>query len=357
MQLAPTAKVIADSISTDGIRITTIHQRSWRPIHAEFMTHRKFSRNGRSSRAVPVKTLLAEPIMEPLSYGMNRPGMTAGEEMTGLRLLLARGIWLGMAKMTRLGVRGLTALGAHKQWANRPLEWFGAIDVLVTATSWNNFWELRLDSGAQPEMRALAQAISDAMFHSKPRLLKPGEWHLPYVTDAERDFFKIEEALKLSTARCARLTIKPFDGSGVDIEAEMKRWHRLVGSKPVHASPAEHQATPDLRSAITGQWLTPHMHGNLDGWIQYRKTLRDECAPEAWWPEPESVTQLRFPNHRVVPTTVRIFCNGDPAGGGAHLHFSSPPPQEFFETPGWPLFPPAWTAGVKRALAKIGVLR
>lgn len=283
MRIEPTAKVIAHSISPDGIEIFTIHQRSWRPIHAEFMTHRAFGRNARSSRAVPVKTLLAEPIMEPLSYGMNKPGMQAGAEMTGARLMAARAIWLGMAHMTRLGVRMLHGLGAHKQYANRPLEWFGAIDVLVTATDWNNFRVLRLDSAAQPEMRRLAQVMCNAMVDSRPTLLRHGEWHLPYVTEWERNNLDLETQKQVSTARCARISYRPFDGSS-DIKSEQARWMKLVGSDPLHASPAEHQATPDKKIGdISGPiWSNARLHGNLTGWIQYRKTLPRECAAEAW---------------------------------------------------------------------------
>lgn len=280
--MRPTATIIADSLSPQGIRITTMHLRYWRPIHGEFMTHRVFGRNGRSSRAVPVKTLLSEPIVEPIEYGMNRPGMTAGEEMAGLRRILARMIWRGMAHMTRLGVRALHRLGAHKQWANRPLEWFGCIDVLVTATDWKNFFALRLDGAAQPEMRALAYAMKSAMRQSVPKFLRPGEWHLPYVTGDEQAEFPLPVLLKLSTARCARLTYKPFDGAG-DVPSEIARHDRLVAWQPVHASPAEHQATPDV---VLGKiddrpvWEKPQLHGNLRGWCQYRKLLPNEAFAE-----------------------------------------------------------------------------
>jgi hypothetical protein len=298
MRAQATAKVIADSISPEGVRLTTIQARYWRPIHPEVMTHRIFSRNGRSSRAVPSKVLLAEPIIEPISYGTNQKGMTAGEELSGWRLSLARGIWLGMAHMTKLGVRGLFKLGVHKQVANRPLEWFGCIDMLITTTDWNNWDALRIHPAAQPEIQDLAGAIYRARKSSTPMQLRPGEWHLPYVertriknqmrygdTDLERGCwteFSLEDAKRISVARCARLTYKPFDGAG-DIEAEIARHDRLVVSQPVHASPAEHQATPDTRyfddHYFSESWENPSLHGNLRGYIQYRKTLPNEWVP------------------------------------------------------------------------------
>ncbi|AMB48349.1 FAD-dependent thymidylate synthase [Methylobacterium sp. AMS5] len=272
------ARVIEDSLSPDGVRLTTLHLRYPRFIHAEFMTHRVFSRNGRSSRAVPVKRLLQESIVQPLGYEMNRPGMASVEKMTGWRKFVAQATWLGMAHMTKLGVRILTGVGLHKQWANRPLEWFGSIDVLVTSTDWENFFALRLDAGAQPEIQVLAGQIDAAMALSSPRLLQNGQWHLPYCSENERGTLTVQELLVLSTARCARLTIEPFDGNG-DFKAELARYERLVVSKPVHASPAEHQATPDISTGLTKRpWKNPHLHGNLRGWIQHRKLLANEAV-------------------------------------------------------------------------------
>lgn len=272
--LRPTAIVIADSIGETAPRLPTIHARYWRPIHSEVLTHRVFNRNGRSSRAVPVKRLLSEPIMEPLVYGMNQPGMSAGGDLTGWRLWAARAIWIGMAQMTRLGVRGLLAVGLHKQWANRPLEWAGCIDMLFTATDWRNFMALRIDDGAQPEIRALAEAMRDAMEASTPRFLDYGEWHLPYILPDERQALPIDLLRKISTARCARLSYAPFDGRA-DHASEVARHDRLVVSQPVHASPAEHIATP--RRPGSG---TPHK-GNLRGWDQYRHMLPNESVPES----------------------------------------------------------------------------
>jgi hypothetical protein len=74
-------QIILDSINAEGIRLTTLHMRYPRMVHSELMTHRVFSRNGRSSRAVPVMTLLAEDHYTP-HFLKNKPGMVATEEMT-----------------------------------------------------------------------------------------------------------------------------------------------------------------------------------------------------------------------------------------------------------------------------------
>jgi hypothetical protein len=153
--------------------------------------------------------------------------------------------------------------------------------VLVTSTYWDNFWALRIDAAAQPELRQLAEAMKGAMDASKPKLLLPGDWHLPYVLDSERQE-KLELLLKLSTARCARLSYRPFDGNA-DHEAEIDRYNRLVVSQPVHASPAEHQATPDscMDSGRTRVWSNPRLHGNFHGWVQHRKCIANEAVMEA----------------------------------------------------------------------------
>lgn len=280
--MQPVAKIILHSCHEDGSNeVATIHARYWRPIHAEVMTHRVFGRNGRSSRAVPVKKLLREPIVEPILYGANIPGMSAGQELTGWRYLLARATWIGMAKMTRVGVRLLHFAGLHKQWANRPLEWFGCIDLLITSTQWANFFALRIDEHAQPEMRALAMAIRNALDASTPTPLKEGEWHLPFIT--ADDWVEVNgggivtdeqiEALKkLSVARCARITYKPFDGND-SIEAEFSRYSKLVLNRPVHASPAEHQLTPDP------DMKREFMHGCTPGWVQHRFEIPHHFIP------------------------------------------------------------------------------
>lgn len=278
-------KIIEDSISPDGIRLTTMHLRYWRAIHAELMTHRVFSRNARSSRAVPSRVLLTEPIFIPV-FGMNQPGMqseiVASEELQ----MKWRREWQDLAAVCRDYVERWSAEGMHKQHANRPLEWFGWIDVLVTSTDWNNFFNLRISKYAQPEFDELAQAMKEAMDNNTPKLLQPGEWHLPYVSEKERDGrWGIEPLLKLSTARCARLSYESFEEGKFDLNKEMERHDRLVVSQPVHASPAEHQATPD-EWLIThadqdgvGDYRNPSLHGNFRGWVQYRKTLANEAIP------------------------------------------------------------------------------
>lgn len=299
----PQVKIVLDSISPEGIRLPTVQFRQPRMIHSDFLTHRVFSRNGRSSRAVPVVTLLQEARHPYVPHFLkNQPGMKAVEEFSKDEREEIEAIWRDMAEYTRLGVEKLSGLQVHKQWANRPLEWFGYIDVLLSSTDWNNYLALRDHEDAQPEIAMVAQAIRGALAASRPKLLQPGEWHLPYILehdyeeaarhlhDVERSFTQqaqIDLLKKISAARCARLTIKPFDGDG-SFPSELERYRKLVLSRPVHASPTEHQATPDTRSHYEvirirdGQrqimssgldWDNRGEQGNFVGWRQGRKTI------------------------------------------------------------------------------------
>lgn len=280
------AKIIADSISPQGIRLTTFHLHYWRAIHSELMTHRDFGRNARSSRAVPTNVLLTEPIFIP-QFGMNQPGMQS--EILAPPELQEKWAteWAELAEINRSYVARWTEEKMHKQHCNRPLEWFGWIDVQVTSVYWENFWALRISEYAQPEFNELAQAMKHSMMDSMPTLLRPGEWHLPWVLDNEREALDLEILIKLSVARSARLSYKPFEGEA-DLDREIKRYEGLVVNRPVHASPAEHQATPDTCRWGWGDqynemvWDYPGQHGNLFGWRQHRKMIPNENVREMW---------------------------------------------------------------------------
>ncbi|WP_372395200.1 FAD-dependent thymidylate synthase (plasmid) [Azospirillum sp. HJ39] len=295
------ATVVADSISDRGIRITTMHLVYQRYLLPEINTHRAFSRNTRSSRAVPTAVLLKEirenPAM-PVHWGKNQPGMQAFEELLPADKADAIDQWRYAARMAARNAEALAGVGAHKQVVNRLIEPFTWAHTLVTATDWANFYALRRHADAQPEIRVLADAMWEAQQASMPRLLRPGQWHTPYVEQDEigrifasklcnYDNFDEQDGyrafiLPLSVARCARISYKPFDGAA-DIESELARADRLIGSQPMHASPAEHQATPDVDlhggAGTRPRWGCRYLQGNFTGWLQFRKTLPGERVP------------------------------------------------------------------------------
>lgn len=269
------AKVVADSIGPSGVRLTTMSLEYPRFIHAEFMTHRVFSRNASSSRAIPVKKLLERIKTDwarPLAFTQNKRGMQGDEIVEYETIKKAHRIWKDAMLSAVKHAQELSDLGVHKQHANRLVEPFSHISVVVTSTDWDNFFGLRIHQDAQPEIRALAETMYQEMKKSIPKTLKEGEWHLPFITDSELEENSVEpnwtKMIKKSVARCARVSYNNHEGKKPTLEEDLRLYERLLGSQPIHASPAEHQAqavkVPYMRS------------GNLRGWIQFRKLLGEE---------------------------------------------------------------------------------
>jgi len=284
-----TARVIAHSASPHAKPICTLQLRYPKFIHGELLTHRQLSRNSSSSRAIPVERLIQDVLDDPVvpSFsGANKPGMQAGEPLSEEERTYLTAEWLRGRAYAVERARRMALAGAAKQDVNRIIEPYAHINTVVTSTEWNNFFALRRHPDAQPEIRMLAGAIFSAMAASTPMLLNPGQWHLPYVDILGDDILAVSNvlepwqlvAVKLSVARCARVSYLTHEGKKPGAEADLKLYSRLLGSVPLHASPAEHQATPDKRGEGTQQWVNREKHGNFDGWVQYRKTLPGECA-------------------------------------------------------------------------------
>lgn len=264
------AKIIEDSVNPSGVRLTTFVLTYPRFIHSEFMTHRMFSRNASSSRAIPVKKsiqmVVSEPVI-PLAFTKNKPGMQGGEALSGEAHEKAVEIWLKARDAMVDFANQLADLEVHKQYANRLLEPFAHITVVCSATDYDNFYALRCHEMAQPEIHALADLMYEASLASVPVQRLGGEMHLPFVSDEERQSLSNELVIKMSVARCARVSYLNHDGKKPTLEEDLALYNRLVGSAPIHASPAEHQA---IARNYDGH------SGNFRGWTQYRKLLSNE---------------------------------------------------------------------------------
>lgn len=290
-------KIIADSVSGEGKRITTMQLKYQRFIHSEFKTHRilssdssnevfvveqssglmddtNLSRNASSSRAIPVAKMIeqvrTDPAM-PIHWGKNQPGMQAKEEIQ--HAYAGKDLWKVSARYAADVAEEMSKLGLHKQVVNRILEPYQWIHVVVTATEWDNFFELRYHEDAQPEIYELAKQMRYAMDTSEPVAMSSGDWHLPYVTEDEYVNLDIEDAKKVSAARCCRVSYLKHDGTNSTIEEDIALCNRLAGAKPIHASPFEHQATPDLFDGES--YKRKELHGNFAGWIQHRKLIEE----------------------------------------------------------------------------------
>lgn len=301
-----TAEVVAYSRAPNGVEIVTLELVYQRFIHAEVMTHRLFSRNAASSRAIPVEKVIEQvenSPAKPLHWGKNQAGMQASVELEGNALEFAQSVWEQAAKDAAQHAWELQQVGAHKQIANRITEPFQWMKVVVTATSYDNFFWLRNHADAQPEIKAVAEAMLAAIDRNTPYDLEPGQWHVPYYFDgvwvAEKDSDKdhygktLEQALKISSSCCAQVSFRLCDES---LEKAERVYERLVSSEPVHASPFEHQATPiiepklfchDCQDAVYWEDGVTHVDrdgnfwsGNFKGWIQHRQLIPNHVCKE-----------------------------------------------------------------------------
>lgn len=293
------AKIVADSVSPDGVRITTFELEYPRFIHAEMLTHRLFSRNAASSRAIPVAKaieLVKEKTAMPIHWGKNQPGMSAKEECFenmvieragGQSVLTREDAWKYARDESIEVAEWFSGAGYHKQIVNRLLEPFTMIKVVLTATEYDNFFWLRNHPDAQPEIAELARVMWEEYQDSVSIPLKPNEWHVPYFKDGfwTPDMEEsLEDALAISASCCAQVSYRKLDDS---LEKAKDIFKRLVESKPVHASPFEHQATP-LTYGMAGDVQvkgTTHFDnkgnawsGNFRQWVQHRQLIPEHTC-------------------------------------------------------------------------------
>lgn len=278
-------QIILDSVNASGDRLTTFKLRYPKMVHGDFMTHRVFSRNASSSRAIPTARLsvsVAEELYVP-QFRENRTGMQAGDYLSTEDQEAAAHIWRETAERCITAARNLVGTyNVHKQWANRMLEWFGYITVVVSATSWKNFIGLRDELGddtwpmAQDEIYWQATGVRDLLASNEPKLLNLGQWHLPFIRDSERQdspdrLDSLDRLLKISAARCASTSYETVDGKLMDYDRALAVYDKLVTARRMHASPLEHQAAPDPARTNRAK------HGNFTNWIQHRKLIPGEC--------------------------------------------------------------------------------
>lgn len=281
-------------------------------VHAELMTHRVLSRNAASFRAVPTDVFIGEvmktPYM-PIHWGKNQKGMQAHEELdenifvrydeydfdkdeqiTRFKEYNREAGWLAARDEAVRFAEAFGKAGYHKQVVNRLLSPFVHMRTVVTSTCWANFDGLRRHPDAEPIIKILADRMAEAREAATPRVLKMGEWHLPYVSDEEKETLPLDIQKKISAERCARVSYKLRDGSNRAYDPDFSLYKQLVESFPVHASPIEHQAMPDHFSFGETYydregWDCKELHGNFIGFIQNRKTVAGESIKDVWFQE------------------------------------------------------------------------
>lgn len=300
-----TAKIICDSISEQGVRLTTFEIEYPRIVMSEFNTHRSVSKNSSSSRAIPVSKMLEHTQtvnLKPVYFGSKKAGMQAGKELVGGDLINAKLFWESALFDAVTWATELDELGVAKEVTNRLVEPFQLVKVVCTATDWDNFFNLRLHPDADPNICMLAYKMYKAMEESKPDKLKDGEYHLPFVNvgwngkgemryfDRDFNFVELEQAIRLSAASCASVSYRT---EGMTLEKADKIFDMLIKAEVIHSSPFEHIATPvkpkynelgyvRVNCSEPQSWEEgiTHMNkqgqlcsGNLRGFIQYRHLL------------------------------------------------------------------------------------
>lgn len=306
------AKVICDSISEQGVRLTTFEIEYPRIVMSEFNTMRAISKNSSSSRAIPVSKMLEHTQkvnLKPVYFGSKKAGMQAGKELGDGDLINAKLFWEAALFDAVTWATELDELGVAKEVTNRLVEPFQLVKVVCTATDWDNFFNLRLHPDADPNICMLAYKMYEAMQESKPIELKSGEWHLPFVNigwngkgemcyaDEDFNFVELDQAIKLSAASCASVSYRT---EGMTLEKADKIFDMLIKAEVVHSSPLEHCATPvkpkfnelgkvRVNCSEPQSWEegVTHMNkqgelcsGNLRGFIQYRHLLPNNTAWE-----------------------------------------------------------------------------
>lgn len=276
--MQPSAKIIADS-EWSGHRVTTIEVVMHRFVLAEFNTHRVFSRNSASSRAIPVTKQISQVTDQPavpLVFPAEQKGMQGGEALGDQEQMQAVDVWLGARDAAVAHANKLVELGVHKSVVNRLLEPFMWHTVIVTSTEWENFFVQRCSPLAQPEIRAAADAMREAFSASTPQPLEDGQFHMPYldeetISEVTAMEHNVNDVLaKVSAARCARVSYLTHDGRR-DYQEDLNLYERLVMARPPHWSPLEHVCRPP-----TG-WERPRrVPGNLAPFVQLRHIVSGE---------------------------------------------------------------------------------
>lgn len=290
--MACSVKILADSVAPNGSRLTTFEVEHWRAIHAEVLRHRSFSFSAASSRAIPggrMADYVRENPAGPLAWTTTRKGMQGGEPLPPGMAQQAQWEWDAAREKAIAAAESLESMGVHKSISNRLLEPFAHIRCVITgnADAVANFVAQRQHWDAEPSMQQLAKYMGLAYEASKPVQLEAGEWHLPYIFEADwaelPDGAHINDAgrymARISAARCARVSYKTHGGLRTTPEEDFALYDRLVGSDPKHASPTDHQAK--ALNEIKGVFCY-ELGGNLGpGWHQHRKMIAGERATAA----------------------------------------------------------------------------
>lgn len=247
----------ASQCARTGQKIVTLVLEYPRVIHSQLLTHRVFTKNSSSTRAVPAKRVIEQLRAKPAEYlwTSNQAGMQGNRIEDEGRLDTIEVLFESARDSQIRLVERLTdpnGLNVHKQNACRLLEPFQNIRVCLTSTEWDNWDWLRIDPEAQGEIVDLANMIKQARDEADYEPLSPGDWHVPFVTRKRdsRDVLRyyvgeteveVDVAIKVSMSCAAQTSYRVLNET---VEKAEDIMGKLFTGRKVHASPSEHQATP-----------------------------------------------------------------------------------------------------------------
>lgn len=302
------AIILKDSINKQGDRLTTFRLTYPRIILAELNTHRVYSKNTSSSRAIPVKDNIERIRNDPFipdQWVKNARGMFSLDYIDNNLEEIMR-LWLEANYIMGDIGKNLAEYELHKQYANRLLEPFMYVDTILTGTDFNNFFYLRTAEDAQPEIQELANCMYEVYSESTPDLLYYGEWHVPYIdTIRENDsltysindqIIDIDTAIKIAISCCGQVSYRKLNTT---IEKALEIYAKFMNNSRLHASPLEHVATPfsdleyesrikvrDLLQVELGDNISSFdlekilYKRNFKGWTQYRTLIPNDTYTE-----------------------------------------------------------------------------
>lgn len=252
-------KVLLDSINPyTGVRLTTIHATYPQFIHQQILTHRMFSRNSSSLRAISFDRATDEFELVYPTWTEEKKGMQGPLVEDFKTKLMANCIVDEMYNFVSSRCARLEELGIHHQDINNYLRPFQNIHTVITATDWDNFFNQRLHESTKPDMQKLAQLIKDALEDRKPGIITK---HVPLIEDIDlyTTKFNFDQLCLISAARLARISyFKWTDDPNKDLELAKK----LIEQK--HPSPFEHIAFAQQDAQY---------YANFKSWKQLRHTL------------------------------------------------------------------------------------
>ena len=315
-----TATIVADSTSPTKDRLTTFVLVFPRIILAEFNTHRAFSRNSASSRAIPfakmVESIETNPFI-PIAWQKDHKGMQGTEYLDNSSSKQAILTWLSARDLAVEQAMDLNDnIGVTKQLCNRLLEPFMYHKVIMTSSEdgIKHFFNLRCpryimeyyatpesleitdatffsrkqyteyatkkslwfpktedqwysinESQAEIHIQALAEAMYDVYKESTPKELNAGEWHIPFCNED----LDIEDNLKVATANCARVSYTTVGSEKTSsYENDIRLYNTLLESG--HLSPFEHCAQAMAIDDYS------KLGRNFIGFKQYRAIVEEE---------------------------------------------------------------------------------